>query len=179
MGDARADMAPPHNSLNAVRGSREIVAVNDGTVAASEPRKRRKTSPLKRGAIFERMVKERLEAAGAFVLRSAGSRSPVDLVAVFGESASLGLAGVAMVQVKMSRRALPRAERDALVSLARRYDGVRVFHALPHEQPGRIILRDLVVHRTYELPATTNDGQALPPEADAGPGLIQENGPKP
>lgn len=34
-----------------------------------------------RGAIFERRVKARLEACGYFVLRSAGSHSPVDLCA--------------------------------------------------------------------------------------------------
>ena len=122
------------------------------TTASPTP-KRRRTSPLRRGAVFERAVKERLETAGAFVVRSAGSRSPVDLVAIFDESAPPGLTGTLAIQVKMQCRALPRAEREALIALAGRYAEIRVFHAWPGGEGGSVVLDDLVSGERFELPA--------------------------
>lgn len=39
-------------------------------------------TPYQKGARFERRVKKELEKSGWFVVRSAGSKSPVDLVAI-------------------------------------------------------------------------------------------------
>lgn len=57
------------------------------SVAVKSKRKhRKKPSQLcyARGAIYERTVKKELEREGFFVIRSAGSKSPVDLVAIKG-----------------------------------------------------------------------------------------------
>lgn len=44
--------------------------------------KRKKATSYARGADFERTVKKDLEGRGFFVIRSAGSKSPVDLIAI-------------------------------------------------------------------------------------------------
>jgi Holliday junction resolvase-like predicted endonuclease len=62
------------------------------------------------GASAERGLKHQLEAQGCLVIRSAGSRGPIDLVAVDGKK-------VRLIQVKRGKRAGP-AERQALQWLA-------------------------------------------------------------
>lgn len=58
----------------------------------------------RRGADLERDVKRRLEDKGWFCVRSAGSKTPVDIVAVKPDSRPL------FVQVKGGRRGMTRAE---------------------------------------------------------------------
>jgi len=58
----------------------------------------------RRGAELERDVKRRLEAKGWFCVRSAGSKSPVDIVAVKPDARPL------FVQVKGGKRGMTRAE---------------------------------------------------------------------
>lgn len=65
-----------------------------------------------RGANFERRVKRWLEGQGYFVIRSAGSKGPVDLVAVSAYETVL-------VQCKRGGR-ISQPEVDALASLKRR-----------------------------------------------------------
>lgn len=66
----------------------------------------------RRGANFERRVKRKLESEGWFVIRSAGSQGPVDLVA-------LKPFKVMLIQCRRSGF-LSAAEREKLRSLAER-----------------------------------------------------------
>jgi Holliday junction resolvase len=68
-------------------------------------------TPYARGRAFEYRVRDRLEAQGFIVFRTAGSRSPVDLIA-FRDGCAL------FVQCKSGKRSLSRRERMALVDLA-------------------------------------------------------------
>lgn len=65
-----------------------------------------------RGADFERKVKKLWEAEGYFVVRSAGSKGPVDLVA-FGATRPV------LIQCKISGR-ISKAKLIELVELAER-----------------------------------------------------------
>jgi Holliday junction resolvase-like predicted endonuclease len=66
-----------------------------------------------RGAAFERRVQAELEAEGYATIRSAGSHSPVDIIAVkHGQ--------VLWVQVKRRSGTIPPADRVALLDLATR-----------------------------------------------------------
>lgn len=74
-------------------------------------------SAYARGADFERKVRDHLLAQGAkLVVRSAGSRSPVDLVAFWQPSMS-GHPTAVLVQVKRDGR-LTKASREALRTTA-------------------------------------------------------------
>jgi Holliday junction resolvase len=50
-----------------------------------------------KGAALERYAKKQLEEAGFFVIRSAGSKSPVDLIAI-------DINGIRLIQVKSAFR---------------------------------------------------------------------------
>lgn len=65
------------------------------------------------GARFERRVKRHYESLDYFVVRSAGSHSPVDLVAIKKDKAIL------FIQCKSNGRVTPK-ERDELISAANR-----------------------------------------------------------
>lgn len=67
-------------------------------------------SNYQRGANFERRVKKHYENQGYFVLRSAGSHSPVDLLA-------LGTSGAILIQVKLDGR-MSITEEQQLIRLA-------------------------------------------------------------
>ena len=72
-----------------------------------------------RGAAFERQVKKELEAMGLLVVRSAGSKGPVDLIAV-NEAG-----GVLLIQCKVSSKANERklkATKRELKKLADKYN---------------------------------------------------------
>lgn len=69
----------------------------------------------RRGYDLERRLRKRLEAKGWFVIRSAGSKTPVDLVAFNGCRHAF---------VQCSRVPLPMAKRQALVTLAERYGAI-------------------------------------------------------
>jgi Holliday junction resolvase len=75
-----------------------------------------------RGANFERRVKRWLEGQGYFCVRSAGSKGPVDLVAV-------GPYETVLVQCKKGGRMSPE-ERNELLRLKHGYC-VRVAMAVP------------------------------------------------
>lgn len=73
----------------------------------------------KRGADFERKVKVDLQAHGWFVVRSAGSHGPVDLVAQApGPS-------VAWIQCKRDGR-MSSEDQDALINLALAFNAIPV-----------------------------------------------------
>lgn len=75
-------------------------------------------SNYSRGADFERRVQRYFEKAGWFVIRSAGSHTPVDLGAFKGAEACL-------IQCKIDG-ALSVAERQQLQEIAK-YTGCQVF----------------------------------------------------
>lgn len=58
----------------------------------------------RRGADFERKTKKEWEANGWFVVRSAGSKGPVDLVAI---QRGVGESDVVLIQCKISGRISP------------------------------------------------------------------------
>ena len=68
-------------------------------------------SAYTRGRAFEYRVRSRLEQQGYVVFRTAGSRSPIDLLA-FRDGHAL------FVQCKSGHRGISRRERIALVDLA-------------------------------------------------------------
>ena len=70
-----------------------------------------------RGRAFEYRVKKFYESKGFFVVRSAGSHSPVDLIAFH-------YAGVWFIQCKLTGK-FSRKDSEELCSLARKY------HAIP------------------------------------------------
>lgn len=73
-----------------------------------------------RGRRAEQYVKDLLRSMGAdLVVRSAGSRGPVDLVAFFPDEGEVWL-----VQVKAGSRGLGREERERLEDLAARLQGL-------------------------------------------------------
>lgn len=67
-------------------------------------------SQYRRGADFERSLKKYLESLGYFVVRSAGSKGPVDLVA-FGHD------GIFFIQCKLTGK-ISAAEQKKLDDLA-------------------------------------------------------------
>ena len=110
----------------------------------------------------------RLESLGWFVLRSAGSRTPVDLMCLVKGDAMVGLKAVALVQCKCTDRPLPKAERLALIEIADRHRTVNVFWARPGETVGSVELVDLVGGRVYELLPAPDGGRPLWLVSDAG-----------
>ena len=76
----------------------------------------------RRGVAFERTIKKDLEARGYFVLRSAGSHSPVDLVALRWDR------DVLLVQCK-AHGVLSPADRAVLDELETKTDGTAVLAA--------------------------------------------------
>jgi Holliday junction resolvase len=77
------------------------------------------SAPYRRGADFERRVEKYLAEKGYFVLRSAGSKSPVDLYASRGDAHFY-------VQCKGGQRSMPRKDRVELVELAADHRAVPV-----------------------------------------------------
>lgn len=73
----------------------------------------------RRGADHERRAKSKLEAAGFFVVRSAGSHSPVDLVAFKEHTRPL------FIQCGLGGKS--KGELAELAVLAGRYDAMAVF----------------------------------------------------
>jgi Holliday junction resolvase len=70
------------------------------------------------GAAFERKVRDKLYEDGAkLVVRSAGSKGPVDLVALYEPAGPDFPAVVELVQVKRGR-GMTKAKRQALIELA-------------------------------------------------------------
>jgi Holliday junction resolvase len=65
-----------------------------------------------KGRGFEQRARSRLEQRGYFVVRSAGSKTPVDLVAIKSNERPL------FVQCKGGTRSLSRAQRLAFVDFA-------------------------------------------------------------
>lgn len=61
-----------------------------------------------RGATFERKIKKEYEGDGWYVIRSAGSRGPVDLVAIHWQL------GVELIQCKL--RKPTKREREAFIA---------------------------------------------------------------
>lgn len=81
-----------------------------------------------RGEAFERRVKKDLESKGYFVVRSAGSKGPVDLVCFVG---SMHLTSVVwLIQCKRDKR-LPKKEREAMRELARKYTVCPILAYMP------------------------------------------------
>ncbi len=80
-------------------------------------------TPYQRGTAFEHRVKAELEKAGYLVMRSPGSKSPSDLVAippVSGPGSWVLDGRPLLVQCKL-RGVISRAERKALRELAAKY----------------------------------------------------------
>ena len=77
-------------------------------------------SNYSRGAAFENRTQARLEEQGWFVVRSAGSKTLIDLVAVKADEQPL------FVQCKSGSRSLSRNERTAFVEFARAKGAVPV-----------------------------------------------------
>jgi Holliday junction resolvase len=71
-------------------------------------------SKYNRGANAERRVKKYYEERGYFVVRSAGSHSPVDLVAVRDGR-------ITFVQVKSGESPMPKRDVDKLIRLGAEY----------------------------------------------------------
>lgn len=98
------------------------------------------------GAQFERKVRDRLYADGArLVVRSAGSKGPVDLVALFPP-----LWLPRLVQVKRNGR-MTKAAKKELLELAKSVDGLAVV-ATP-EKIGRRVVVKLEVLSTNAIEA--------------------------
>ena len=93
----------------------------------------------RRGANFERKVKKWYEdnLVGCFVLRSAGSHSPVDLVVLWN-------GGVALVQCKMDGK-LPRDEEEKLIKIAKEQ---RCYAALAYKEGSVVEIQPLYPIKT-------------------------------
>jgi len=95
-----------------------------------------------RGANFEREVKKWYEDKGCFVIRSAGSHSPVDLV-VFRSSQKTYRPGWKcennpfFIQVKRDGK-FSREERDKLIELANEYGATPLLAYRDKEEEGGI-----------------------------------------
>ena len=74
-----------------------------------------------------------------------------------------------LIQVKGHRRNLPRPEVRALLELADRHAGIDVAHCHPGDEPGQIVLVNLIGGRVFELPGEPDDGRALRVVGDANP----------
>ena len=74
-------------------------------------------SNYSRGANLERKIKKRLESEGWFVVRSAGSKGLVDLVAFASGQKPV------FIQVKLTGK-LSKLETINLIELAERYDAM-------------------------------------------------------
>ena len=92
-------------------------------------------------------------AAGWCAARVAGSKTPADIVALPPMLAPAEWKGTVLIQCKGHQRNLPRREVAALLKLADRHVGVDAMHAHPGDEPGQIVLDDLVSGKRYELPA--------------------------
>jgi Holliday junction resolvase len=77
-------------------------------------------SNYSRGHAFELRARARLESEGWFVGRSAGSKTPVDLVAIKANSRPL------LVQCKSGTRSLSERERSEFADFARRLNAMPV-----------------------------------------------------
>ena len=142
--------------------------MNDGTVAASEPRKRRRGwNPVRKGAEFEREVVRRLRGLGWFVVRSAGSKTVVDIVALPPMSAPAEWKTTTLIQVKSHHRALSKSEVRAQLELSYRYGAVDVAHCYPGAEPGVVILKNLIGGAIYELSVPPDGDQPLRVVGDA------------
>lgn len=75
-------------------------------------------SQYRRGADFERALKKHLESLGMFVVRSAGSKGPVDLVAFDGQQCYF-------IQCKLTGKISPKALVE-LEQLAQLHDATGV-----------------------------------------------------
>jgi Holliday junction resolvase len=78
------------------------------------------TSAYAKGRGFEQRARVRLEERGYFVVRSAGSKTPVDLVAIKSGEQPL------FVQCKSGARSLSRAQRLVFADFARELGAVPV-----------------------------------------------------
>ena len=111
---------------------------------------KRRTSrhAYRKGADFERELKRRMETEGWFVVRSAGSKTPVDIVAIRSGF-------VRLIQCKNTGRAFPKADREKLIAVG--YDtGCSVYHSMPDpHEPGEIRVENLATGdvRIYSRPA--------------------------
>ena len=121
------------------------------TIASQAPKQRRVRNTRQKGDVFERLVRHRLESLGWFVLRSAGSRTPADLMCLVKGDAMVGLKSVALIQCKCTDRPLPKAERLALLEIADRHRMVDVFLARPGRGVGSVELVNLIGGLVLEL----------------------------
>ncbi len=77
-------------------------------------------SNYSRGHAFELRARSRLEEQGWFVVRSAGSKTPVDLVAIKSDQRPL------FVQAKSGTRSLSKRERAEFTEFAQKLGAVPV-----------------------------------------------------
>jgi len=88
-----------------------------------------------RGRRLEHLARAYFEQHGYTVIRSAGSKSPVDLVCLRAGEPTL------LVQCKYGQRRMSRAERNDLIALARRCRCVAVeYYQRPRREPCITIL---------------------------------------
>ena len=174
LGDLRRPYRPKYGrltglgSMEAVQQATTEISMSTRTTTASPAPKRRRVSPLTVGIRFENEVRRRLVAAGWYAARVAGSKTPADIVALPPMSAPAGWKGTVLIQCKGHQRNLPRREVAALLDLADRHAGIDVVHCHPADEPGQIVLVNLIGGREYELPAAPDDGRALQLVGDAG-----------
>lgn len=100
-------------------------------------------SQYQRGATAERRVKKYFEERGYFVVRSAGSHSPVDLVAVLDGK-------VTFVQVKSGQAKMTKAEEEKFIDLGRQYRVHSV--VIAHVQRGGIQFDEFFPVQTNKFP---------------------------
>ena len=79
------------------------------------------------GANFERKIKKQYEDDGWFVVRSAGSKGPVDLVAIHVVDYEIQ---VDLIQCKT--RKPTKSERDAAIVFVSKYPGVDMYLVWPN-----------------------------------------------
>lgn len=105
-------------------------------VKKKKPKRRTTRHAYRKGADFERELKRRMEAEGWFVVRSAGSKTPVDIVAIRGVE-------IKLIQCKNTGRGLPKVEREKLLNLKPLWK-YEVYCASPDKEiPGVIRLENL------------------------------------
>lgn len=117
-------------------------------VKKKKPKRRTTRHAYRKGADFERELKRRMEAEGWFVVRSAGSKTPVDIVAIRGVE-------IKLIQCKNTGRGLPKVEREKLLNLKPLWK-YEVYCASPDKEiPGVIRLENLATGdvKLYGRPA--------------------------
>lgn len=97
------------------------------------------TTNYARGRAFEYRVRDYLITLGYVVLRSAGSHTPIDLIAIFGDGEIL------FVQCQR-RKSMPQAKVDELIKIARRAQAVAV-QACLSKQRGKVDFYELKGNR--------------------------------